>query len=127
MSGCEDRNGSDRAESEGYMVNGQCDIVADVEAVITSYNQGDMILEAVHSLCAQTLLPEKIIIVDDGSTDKYSIHVLKDIEKNSDLPVPVTIHYQQNGGVSSARNAGIKKAQSSLVLVLDGDDKLEPA
>lgn len=36
------------------------------------------------------------------------------------------IHYQENGGVSSARNAGIKKSQASMLLILDGDDKIEP-
>lgn len=101
-------------------------IGTDIEAVITSFNQGRMIVEAVESLCTQTLLPQKIIIVDDGSTDEFSIRVLKDIEKMSDLPVPVMIYYQENRGVSSARNTGIKKAQAPMVLVLDGDDKLEP-
>lgn len=98
----------------------------DIEAVITSYNQGSMILEAVQSLCDQTVLPKRIIIVDDGSTDAYSRNVLKDIENNAELPVPITIHFQKNQGVSAARNAGIKKTQTSMVLVLDGDDKLEP-
>lgn len=97
----------------------------DIEAVITSYNQGSMILEAVQSVCNQTLLPKRIIIVDDGSTDKYSLDVLNSIKNNSDLSVPITIHFQENGGVSVARNTGINKTQSSMVLVLDGDDKLE--
>lgn len=99
---------------------------ADVEAVITSYNQGSMIFDAVQSLCSQTRLPKRIIIIDDGSTDEDSRNVLKDIKKNSDLRIPVMIHYQKNGGVSAARNIGIRKAQAELVLVLDGDDKLEP-
>lgn len=98
----------------------------DIEVVITSFNQGSMILEAVHSLCTQTSLPKRIIIVDDGSTDEYSLNVLKTIEEDSSLSIPVIINYQQNGGVSSARNAGIKKAEAPMVLVLDGDDKLEP-
>lgn len=100
-------------------------IQTDIEAVITSYNQGSMILEAVQSVCNQTLLPKRIIIVDDGSTDKYSLDVLNSIKNNSDLSVPITIHFQENGGVSVARNTGINKTQSSMVLVLDGDDKLE--
>ena len=54
----------------------------DIEAVITSYNQGDMLLEAVNSLCQQTLLPKRIIIVDDGSTDRYSLEVLNDLQNN---------------------------------------------
>lgn len=102
------------------------DLQVNIEAVITSYNQGSMILEAVQSLCSQTLLPRKIIIVDDGSTDEFSLHVLKNMEKDSNLPFPLTIHYQKNGGVSSARNTGIKKTQAPMILVLDGDDKLEP-
>ncbi len=97
-----------------------------IEAVITSYNQGDMILEAVQSVCAQTRLPQKIIIVDDGSTDANSLRVLKDIEHASDLPVPVSVYYQENKGVSSARNAGIQKSAAPMILVLDGDDRLEP-
>lgn len=98
---------------------------ADIEAVITSYNQKSMIWEAVQSVCNQTLLPKRIIIVDDGSTDKYSLDVLNSIKNNSNLPIPVTIHFQENRGVSAARNTGINKTQSSMVLVLDGDDKLE--
>ena len=94
----------------------------DIEAVITSFNQGTMILEAVESVCAQTLLPQKIIIIDDGSTDECSIRVLKDIEKKSDLPVPVMIHYQENGGVSSARNAGIDAAKGKYICFVDSDD-----
>lgn len=98
---------------------------ADIEAVITSYNQGSMLMEAIQSVCNQTLLPKRIIIVDDGSTDKYSLNILNNIRNNSHLPVPITIHFQENKGVSAARNTGIDKTQSSMILILDGDDKLE--
>lgn len=54
----------------------------DIEAVITSYNQRTMIPKAVESLCAQTVLPQKIIIVGDVSTDECSIRILKDMEKS---------------------------------------------
>lgn len=98
---------------------------ADIEAVITSCNQGSMLLEAVQSVCNQTVLPQKIILVDDGSTDSCSLDILNTIETDSQFPVPITIHFQENKGVSAARNAGIRLAQSSMVLILDGDDKLE--
>lgn len=97
----------------------------DIEAVITSYNQGNMILEAVRSVCSQTLLPERIIIVDDGSTDKESLAVLGEMKNSPDFPVPVIIQFQENQGVSAARNTGIRSAHSSMVLVLDGDDRIE--
>lgn len=96
-----------------------------VDAVITSYNQKTMILEAVESLLNQTLLPQKIVIVDDGSTDEESLCVLKNIEKDSNICIPITIIYQANRGVSVARNVGIRKTESPMVLVIDGDDRID--
>lgn len=100
--------------------------IAAVEAVVTSCNQGRMILEAVHSLCAQTLPPKRIVVVDDGSTDGDSLDMLRAIEADAALSVPVTVVRQPNGGVSAARNAGIRRTEAPLVLVLDGDDRLRP-
>ena len=102
-------------------------VATDIEAVVTSFNQGSMILEAVHSLCRQTMPPARIIIVDDGSTDENSVNILSEIESDSDISVPVSVIRQTNSGVSAARNTGIRKVQASMVLVLDGDDTLEPA
>lgn len=108
-------------------ISNKCCIATDIEAVITSFNQGDMILEAVHSLCEQTVLPAKIIIVDDGSTDKNSLDILNTIKADPTVPVPIVIIQQQNNGVSAARNTGIRRAETPMVLVLDGDDKVEPS
>lgn len=102
-------------------------IAEDVEAVITSFNQRDMILEAVRSLCEQTVLPSRIIIVDDGSKDKTSLEILNKIESDTAIPVPVVVIQQPNSGVSTARNTGIRKSETPFVLVLDGDDKLKPS
>lgn len=98
----------------------------DIEAVITSFNQGDMILEAVYSLCRQTVLPARIIIVDDGSTDKNSLDILDAIKEDPAIPIPIVVIQQPNSGVSTARNTGIRKTETPLVLVLDGDDKVKP-
>ena len=102
-------------------------IAKEVEAVITSFNQGNMILEAVRSLCEQTVLPSKIIIVDDGSTDKTSLDILNAIKVDTTIPIPVVVIQQPNSGVSTARNTGIRKSETPLVLVLDGDDKVKPS
>ncbi len=102
-------------------------IAKDVEAVVTSFNQGDMILEAVDSLCKQTMLPARILLVDDGSTDQRSLEVIDRIKTDADFPVPVVVIQQPNSGVSAARNAGIRQVQTPMALLLDGDDKLEPA
>lgn len=97
----------------------------DVEAVITSFNQRDMITQAVHSLCCQTIRPERIIIVDDGSTDKRSVRIVDEIEADRSITVPIQIVRQPNRGVSVARNAGIRETHTSFVLALDGDDYLQ--
>lgn len=102
-----------------------CRTAADIESVVTSFNQGALILEAVQSLCAQTVLPGKIIVVDDGSTDEASIRILKELECGWKSPVPVEVLYKENGSVSSARNAGIRNTMAPFVL--DGDDRLEPS
>lgn len=107
--------------------NDKYNIAKDVEAVVTSFNQGSMILEAVNSLCCQTTPPARIIIVDDGSTDENSINILNNIKSDSGISVPVIVLQQQNSGVSAARNAGIRRTQATMVLVLDGDDRLEPS
>lgn len=102
-------------------------IAKDVEAVVTSFNQGTMIMEAVRSLCEQTTPPARVILVDDGSTDQESLEVLKKVETIFSKHLPITLIRKSNGGVSSARNTGIAETKASLVLVLDGDDKLEPS
>ena len=99
----------------------------DVEAVITSFNQKSMIYEAVHSLCCQTIRPKRIMIVDDGSTDEISVHILNELEADRNIPVPLLVIRQSNNGVSAARNTGIRKTKAPLILVLDGDDNLEPS
>lgn len=100
-------------------------IASDVEAVVTSYNQGTMILEAIRSVCDQTILPVRIIIVDDGSTDEESVELLENINTCFESSVPIIVMRQSNGGVSAARNSGIRETQTPMVLVLDGDDKIE--
>lgn len=96
----------------------------DVQAVITSFNQGTMIRQAVQSLQAQTTPPAHIWIVDDGSTDPASLAVLRRLETAAE-EIPVTVVQQPNRGVSAARNAGIAKTDALFVLILDGDDRVE--
>lgn len=100
-------------------------IAHDVEAVITSYNQGSMIQEAVQSLLRQTTLPARILIVDDGSVEEESVRILEEME-SEEHSVPVVVHRQKNSGVSAARNTGIGMTQTPLVLILDGDDRIAP-
>ncbi len=96
--------------------------MGNVSVVITSYNQNEMIREAVDSVRRQTLRPNAIIVVDDGSTDPVSVRILDELERADDI----TVIRQGNAGPSAARNAGIRAARTEYVTVLDGDDRLMP-
>jgi len=91
----------------------------DVTVIIPCYNDGKYILQALQSIYNQTLLPQKIIIVDDGS-DKETRTVLTSIN-NPDIQ----IIYQSNSGVSAARNHAISLAETQYILNLDADDYFE--
>ncbi len=91
----------------------------EVTVVIPCYNDGVYIIEALQSVFAQTILPNKIYIVDDGSNTETK-GVLRKI--NNDR---VEILYQQNQGVCTARNYGINKATTKYILTLDADDSFE--
>lgn len=101
-------------------------IAVDVQAVITSYNQKKLIVEAVESLVSQTNPPSRIIVVDDGSKDLESLEILKQLERRNYGEIEFQVIYKDNGGVSQARNEGINHTTSPYVLILDGDDNLEP-
>lgn len=105
-------------------------IDSNVSVVITSYNQGEMVREAVGSVLAQTVLPAEIVVVDDGSTDADSLTVLEALEREAakdTLPCQLHVLRQENAGPSAARNTGIREARAPYVTVLDGDDRLLPA
>lgn len=91
-----------------------------VSVVIPTYNHGRFVVEAVESVCAQTLQPAEIIVVDDGSTD--------DTAARLDAFGPaVTLIRQANQGVAAARNRGAARASGELLAFLDADDSWMPA
>lgn len=92
-----------------------------VAVVVSSFNQGLMIREAVASIWGQSVPADEVVVVDDGSTDEDSLDVLVDLETEG-----VRVIRQSNAGVSAARNAGVRSVGADLVVVLDGDDRLRP-
>lgn len=93
---------------------------SNVTVIIPCYNDGEFILEALHSVLNQTLKAEKVIIIDDGSDNKTKL-VLDSIEFEG-----VSLVSQENSGVSHARNKAIGLATTNYILNLDADDYLEP-
>ena len=87
----------------------------DISVVIPTYNRYELLKRAIASLYEQTTPPQEIIVVDDGSTDNTKAIV-------KDFPEIIYI-YQENRGVSVARNAGIQKAKNEWIAFLDSDDE----
>jgi glycosyltransferase involved in cell wall biosynthesis len=92
----------------------------DVTVVVTNFNYGAFLQEAVESALGQDGGPPRVVVVDDGSTDPASLATL------DHLPHDVRVHRQANSGVAVARNAGLALADTPYLIVLDADDRLRP-
>ena len=94
-----------------------------ISAVIPTFNRGHCLLRAINSILAQTTPVDEIIIVDDGSNDKTYDLLLKSELLDTRGQVPnIRYLYQENKGVSAARNLGIKEAENEYIALLDSDD-----
>ncbi|WP_321340356.1 glycosyltransferase family A protein [Breoghania sp.] len=84
-------------------------------ALIPTFNGADFIAGAIGSIRAQSVPPDEIIVVDDGSTDAT-------VETVRALGDDIVILRQENRGVGSATSAGFARASSPVVATLDCDD-----
>ena len=91
---------------------------AKVSVIVPVYNVEDFLPKCLDALIGQTLKDIKIICVDDGSTDG-SLDVLNEYKKKDKRIVVIT---KKNGGLSSARNVGLKKCDTEYVMFCDSDD-----
>ncbi|MGE0932111.1 glycosyltransferase family 2 protein [Peijinzhouia sedimentorum] len=94
-----------------------------ISIIIPCYNQAHFLAECVESVLIQDFKDWEVIIVNDGSTDD-TIKVALDFA-NRDKRINVID--KDNGGLSSARNAGIQQANGTWFLFLDADDYLLPS
>ena len=86
-----------------------------ISVVIPTHNRYELLKRALTSVFAQTYPPSEVIVIDDGSTDDTR-------QIQQDFP-NVKYFYQNNGGVSRARNLGLKNATYQWVAFLDSDDE----
>ena len=91
-----------------------------VSVIIPAFNAEKWLEEALLSVVAQTLPDWEAIIVNDGSTD----HTLEIARGLADARIHVID--KPNGGVSSARNAGLEVAKGTYITFLDADDGMSP-
>jgi glycosyltransferase involved in cell wall biosynthesis/SAM-dependent methyltransferase len=92
-----------------------------VSVVVTCYNLGQYLHESLSSVCNQTLEEIETVIVDDGSTDPYTIARLDDLAKSG-----WRVLRTENRGLPAARNLGIQNTRAPYICCLDADDRLRP-
>jgi glycosyltransferase involved in cell wall biosynthesis len=93
-----------------------------VSVVIPCYNQGDYVEETIDSVLQSDYKNLEIVLVNDGSTDITTQKIIKQME----IKPKIRVYNKTNGGLSSARNFGLKKANGDFILFLDSDDKISP-
>jgi len=90
-----------------------------IDVIIPVYNGEKFIREAINSVLEQTISPDHIFIIDDGSTDNTEKIIKEYVSKYSGK---IIYHLKKNGGPSSARNIGLSLSKSYFVAFLDSDD-----
>lgn len=90
-----------------------------ISVVIPSFNREKLLGRALASVRGQSLQPQEIIVVDDGSKPGT-------LEKLKDVYSEVLWLHQHNQGVAAARNLGIRKSKQPWIALLDSDDEWEP-
>lgn len=89
--------------------------------VIPVYNTAKYISKCLDSIMIQDYDNYEVVIINDGSTDESLVEVQKYVDKIKNIK----ILSQENSGVSSARNIGIKEAVGKYILFIDSDDYIE--
>ena len=112
-------DGSERPEisktGEGQGADGHSSVT--VAAIVPLYNGATFIRQALESVLVQTVPPDEIIVVDDGSTDDGPA-----IVEEMCRTYPIQLLRKSNGGQSSARNLAAMTCGSSHLAFLDQDD-----
>ena len=90
-----------------------------VSVIVPCYNAEENLTECINSIQQQSLKNIEIICVDDGSTDKTRDILERKCKEDSRI---ITVYFDNNLGVSTARNVAMKKAKGEFIVFMDSDD-----
>ena len=88
--------------------------------IVPTFNRDRFLGEAIASLLRQSVLPDQVIIIDDGSTDKTA-------EVAASFEAPVEYYRKENGGKSTALNFALQHCRGDFVWIFDDDDVAHPS
>ena len=104
------------------MLNEKKEIIPLISIVVAFFNAEAYLQQCISSIVRQTYTNIEVILIDDGSTDNSSV-ICKDIVSTDKRFIYL---FQENKGVSSARNLGLRKANGKYISFIDADDWIEP-
>lgn len=107
------------APQENWMGREETTVTNLVSVIIPNYNHATYLPEAIDSVLRQDYRPFEIVVVDDGSTD----HSRQVVAAYGDR---IRYIWQENQGLSVARNTGLRAARGEYISLLDADDLYEP-
>lgn len=93
-----------------------------ISVIITNYNYGDYIGQAIESVLNQTYTNIELIVVNDGSTDNSDIVIKKFVKQKPDIKYIK----QKNLGANVSRNKGLSDSGGEFIFFLDADNWLNP-
>ncbi|WP_010601856.1 glycosyltransferase family 2 protein [Pedobacter agri] len=91
-----------------------------LSVIIPCYNHGQYVQEAIDSVLTYQDQPVEIIIIDDGSTDEFTISKIEELKQEG-----FKVIQHPNAGLAFSRNVGISAAQGKYILPLDADNKIK--
>lgn len=94
----------------------------DISVIIPVYNVGRYVAKTIESVLDQDFDSYEVILVDDGSKDESGV-ICDRYAKDNDK---ISVIHKENGGVMSARFAGLDAARGDYIAFLDGDDRVPP-
>lgn len=95
-----------------------------ISVIITSFNQKDLLVEAIESVLRQTLPPYEVIVCDDASRDGSRELIAEYTRRYPTLIRAIT--HSENLGIARNRSSGLQAASGELITWLDGDDVFLP-
>ena len=98
-----------------------------VSVVITNYNLGRYLPEALESIANSSYTNIEIVLVDDASTEDFDRELIGSINKKAVFPYTIKVICNVvNRGLSASRNIGIRASRGEYILPLDADDRINP-
>ena len=93
-----------------------------ISIIVPIYNVAPYLRQCIESILGQTYQELEVLLIDDGSTD--GCYEICEEYKRRDLRI--TVIHKENGGIVSARKAGLRAARGEYIAYVDGDDWIEP-